>query len=188
MNMNDVLWSKYPWLDLLNSDWHDHLRPSHNEDRLEISEWLQYFLARWRYEVRGIPQQKVIQSLRELRSIIFRIAEHYAHRRKTTQIEWRRLNYYLKNAPYIQQLRLSRQKAFMKVIPIGTRLEIVLGEIAGSFAETVVSGDPFRTKMCQNRNCRWVFYDTSKNRTRRWCDQTCRNLMKVRQFRMRAKK
>jgi predicted RNA-binding Zn ribbon-like protein len=187
MNIDDVLWSEYPWLDLLNSDWHDHLHAGHDEDRLEIKEWLEYFLARWKFDVRGIPRQQVIQSLRELRSIIFRIAERYAHGQKTTPQEWHRLNKYLKNAPYIRQLLISRQKPFMEVIPVGSKLEIVLGEIAGSFAGTVVSGDPFRTKMCQNKNCRWVFYDTSKNRTRRWCDQTCRNLMKVRQFRLRSK-
>jgi predicted RNA-binding Zn ribbon-like protein len=31
--------------------------------------------------------------------------------------------------------------------------------------------------------CGWVFYDRSKNRSRRWCEQaTCANLMKVRRF------
>ncbi len=34
--------------------------------------------------------------------------------------------------------------------------------------------------------CGWVFYDRSKNRSRKWCEQaTCANLMKVRRFRQR---
>jgi predicted RNA-binding Zn ribbon-like protein len=42
---------------------------------------------------------------------------------------------------------------------------------------------------CGNQECRWLFLDTSKNHTRRWCDmKVCGNRMKARRFKaqMRA--
>lgn len=36
---------------------------------------------------------------------------------------------------------------------------------------------------CGNAECRWLFLDTSKNHTRRWCDmKVCGNRMKARRF------
>jgi predicted RNA-binding Zn ribbon-like protein len=39
---------------------------------------------------------------------------------------------------------------------------------------------------CGSPTCRWLFLDTSKNHTRRWCDMTiCGNRMKARRFHSR---
>ena len=39
-----------------------------------------------------------------------------------------------------------------------------------------------------NPDCRWAFYDGSKNRSGRWCDMaSCGNRMKARAFRERAR-
>ena len=41
-----------------------------------------------------------------------------------------------------------------------------------------------RVRSCSNPACRWLFLDTSKNQTRRWCDmKICGNRMKARRFR-----
>jgi predicted RNA-binding Zn ribbon-like protein len=40
-----------------------------------------------------------------------------------------------------------------------------------------------RVRMCECDTCRWLFLDTSKNHTRRWCDmKICGNRMKARRF------
>ncbi len=42
-------------------------------------------------------------------------------------------------------------------------------------------------KECAADNCNWLFYDASRNRSRRWCDmRDCGNRAKVRRFRKRA--
>ena len=42
---------------------------------------------------------------------------------------------------------------------------------------------PARLHTCASGTCRWLFLDTSKNRTRRWCDmKTCGNRAKARRF------
>ena len=40
-----------------------------------------------------------------------------------------------------------------------------------------------RLRTCASDTCRWLFLDTSKNRTRRWCDmRTCGNRAKARRY------
>jgi predicted RNA-binding Zn ribbon-like protein len=48
----------------------------------------------------------------------------------------------------------------------------------------MVSSDLERIRSCAATTCAWLFLDTTKNRTRRWCDmKTCGNREKVRRFR-----
>lgn len=43
-----------------------------------------------------------------------------------------------------------------------------------------------RLRSCQTETCRWLFLDTSKNHSRRWCDmKVCGNRMKARRFQAR---
>lgn len=43
-----------------------------------------------------------------------------------------------------------------------------------------------RLKVCANDQCRWLFLDHSKNRSRQWCGaETCGNRARVRRFRLR---
>ncbi|HXY97447.1 MAG TPA: CGNR zinc finger domain-containing protein [Steroidobacteraceae bacterium] len=40
-----------------------------------------------------------------------------------------------------------------------------------------------RVRACDADSCRWLFLDTSRNHTRRWCDmKVCGNRMKARRF------
>ena len=52
-----------------------------------------------------------------------------------------------------------------------------------SVERLLVSDDIERLRDCGNPDCRWLFLDTSKNHTRRWCDmKVCGNRMKARRF------
>ncbi len=45
-----------------------------------------------------------------------------------------------------------------------------------------------RLKVCNNAECRWVFYDRSRNQQGHWCDMTvCGNRLKNRAFRARRR-
>jgi predicted RNA-binding Zn ribbon-like protein len=62
----------------------------------------------------------------------------------------------------------------------------VLWPLARSAAELLTSADLAFIRECQGEDCGWLFLDTSRNRTRRWCDmRDCGNLAKVRRFRRR---
>jgi predicted RNA-binding Zn ribbon-like protein len=54
--------------------------------------------------------------------------------------------------------------------------------------ELVMSDKVQRVRACGVETCRWLFLDTSKNHTRRWCDmKICGNRVKARRFQARMK-
>jgi len=59
--------------------------------------------------------------------------------------------------------------------------------IAESAGDLLIEGEPKRIKECGGENCNWLFYDASRNRSRRWCDmKDCGNRAKQRRHRRRA--
>ncbi len=66
--------------------------------------------------------------------------------------------------------------------------DYIIWMIAESAAELLSSDLLSRIKMCPGENCGWLFLDTSKNKSRQWCDmKDCGNLAKVRRFREKQK-
>jgi predicted RNA-binding Zn ribbon-like protein len=63
-----------------------------------------------------------------------------------------------------------------------------LWTLATSAADLMTSEAVDRVRACGNPECRWLFLDTSKNHTRRWCDmKLCGNRMKARRFKAHRK-
>ncbi|HYR09186.1 MAG TPA: CGNR zinc finger domain-containing protein, partial [Longimicrobium sp.] len=70
----------------------------------------------------------------------------------------------------------------------GAELDRVLWPVVRDAAELLVSGDLRRVGKCCGDNCDWLYLDTSRNRSRRWCDmQSCGNRAKARRHYHRAK-
>jgi predicted RNA-binding Zn ribbon-like protein len=62
-----------------------------------------------------------------------------------------------------------------------------LHPVAQSAAEVLTEGEVARVKQCASEECAWLFYDVSRNRSRRWCEmKDCGNKAKQREFRRRA--
>lgn len=61
----------------------------------------------------------------------------------------------------------------------------IAGRIALMAAELLTSRDQRRAvRICQGRNCGWLFLDLSRGGHRRWCsDKTCGSAARVRKFR-----
>lgn len=58
--------------------------------------------------------------------------------------------------------------------------------VAYSALELLTHGDLDRLRKCAADDCDWLFIDTSRNRSRKWCDmKTCGNRAKVARFRER---
>lgn len=63
-------------------------------------------------------------------------------------------------------------------------LDSILWQIARSAADLLISHELDRVRECASETCSWLFVDTTKNRSRRWCDMnSCGNRYKVRKFR-----
>jgi predicted RNA-binding Zn ribbon-like protein len=74
------------------------------------------------------------------------------------------------------------------LIPIGgvSSYATQITAVAKALLYSRADGSFTRIKTCARPRCRWAFYDTSKNRSRRWCSMdSCGNLMKNRDYRAR---
>jgi predicted RNA-binding Zn ribbon-like protein len=86
---------------------------------------------------------------------------------------------------------LNRQVARLR---LGVRLEweweggqeapdAILGVIVRHALDLLLDDARRRVRLCEADDCVWVFLDTSKNHSRRWCDmKQCGNRMKARRF------
>jgi predicted RNA-binding Zn ribbon-like protein len=60
-------------------------------------------------------------------------------------------------------------------------LDRVLWPVVRSAANLLTSDELSETRVCASENCDWLFLDTSKNHSRRWCNmKTCGNRAKAR--------
>lgn len=61
-----------------------------------------------------------------------------------------------------------------------------LAKVVAAIAVARIRGTWARLKLCPDDTCQWAFYDTSRNRSKRWCSmEVCGNRNKVRAFRER---
>jgi predicted RNA-binding Zn ribbon-like protein len=70
--------------------------------------------------------------------------------------------------------------------PTAKGLEKALGSLLVVVINAMADGSWWRLKSCRESKCQWVFYDTSKNRSGRWCAMTvCGSRTKARAYRKR---
>lgn len=67
------------------------------------------------------------------------------------------------------------------------KAEYPLWLLAAAAVNLLSGGSDGRLRECGDGECRWLFLDTSRNRSRRWCDmKVCGNRMKARRFKAKA--
>ena len=72
--------------------------------------------------------------------------------------------------------------------PLETPIEAVLGPIALSALATLSQADLTRIKQCEGEKCGWLFFDTTKNKSRRWCEmEICGNRAKQKRHSARVR-
>jgi len=70
--------------------------------------------------------------------------------------------------------------------PRASGIDNLCGRLVSVAAGAMLDGSWGRLKAC--RNCRWAFFDESKNRSARWCSmQLCGNRLKTRTYRRRQR-
>ena len=86
------------------------------------------------------------------------------------------------------QLLVYRDGAFLwtwEEVP--DSLDRMLWPTALSAGDLLTSADLSRLRQCKSDECGWLFLDSSRNRSRHWCDMNdCGNRDKVRRFRQRS--
>jgi len=202
--MAEKLWrfhlSGRPALDFANTvSWRASGRPV---ERLESAE----DLVRWAKQSRVItdrdarelaqqarrkpaPTTAAVARVRVLREAIYRVFSMIADSHQPNQSDMATINRVLSEA--MRHIRVTRRahggfvSAWQKGPP---SLRRVLWPVARSVAEVLTSEDLGRLKKCPSANCGWIFLDTTRNHTRRWCDmKVCGNRAKARRYYLRQR-
>ncbi len=172
-------------LDVLNSDWHDYRGTGKDENRLLSPEWWRQLIAHWNFSVDDVPNTSTITTFQELRALMQRVVQALLQQHIPLKQDILLLNSYLDKAPFKLKLTNTNDDLQLQQVPLVTGWEHVLGEVVISFATLLSNYDFSRIKQCENPDCRWVYYDESANQSRRWCEDACANLIRVRRFRAR---
>jgi predicted RNA-binding Zn ribbon-like protein len=182
-----------PALDLVNAlDW--RFRASGSEELLPSYDALVGFCEqsevltpkqarRLRRDVTDSAGEKTLRSARELREAAAEFLYAMLEERKPAAPTIDTLERFFKDAH--RQQRLRRAAA-------GLQWDWPDGELAAELpvftlalrVEALLTSERLKAlRECGDPACRWLFLDTSKNHTRRWCDmKVCGNRMKARRF------
>ncbi|SFJ88791.1 CGNR zinc finger domain-containing protein [Thermoflavimicrobium dichotomicum] len=175
-------------IDFMNSDWRDWRGSGRREDRLYQTAWIESFLQKWEFEAPIPPDPETLMTLRKLRDGMRSIVEALVENKPAQQVDIDQLNQALQHAQTYPQLYWHKEGFRMEQVSSAHGWPFVISQIAASFAELVTYEDVRRIKICANDDCRWIFFDESRNRARHWCDsRLCGNLLKVRRFRAKKK-
>lgn len=92
-------------------------------------------------------------------------------------------------AARIAGLRLDfGQGGSVRVTSSSTGVAGVIATVLSAMHRAMSDGSWGRLKICRNPDCRWAFYDRSRNHSRIWCEmKECGNVMKARRFRRKAR-
>ncbi|MEX3620222.1 CGNR zinc finger domain-containing protein [Paenibacillus glucanolyticus] len=177
------------WDDFLNSEWHDWRGSGRSEDRLYREDWLTDFIDEYHLQMTLPLKTDGLDLLKQLRSFLRKCVQHIVAGEPPSRQQLEELNRWMAAGPVVRQLGMQGdQKFVLTYTPVNPDLQVLSAEIAGSFAQTLEQGELTRFRICTNPDCLWVYYDDTRNRSKRYCDdKACGNLMKVRRFRAKKK-
>lgn len=132
--------------------------------------------------------EAALTQARLLRELLFKLFDASAEGRVPAQELRTELNTWLLKAATHRQLEPSDAGLRWLWFRGDDELDWMLWPLAWSAAELLGSDDLGRLKECAQEDCRWLFLDLSKNRSRRWCTmEQCGNRAKAKRHYERRK-
>jgi len=177
------------WDDFMNSLHRDWRGDGKEDDRLNNPEWIRKWMDRHRLRMEQLPDAVQLASLKKLRVLLHRIAKAFVDNLEPEDADLDELNERMARGQVIRRLELAEDGRYaLKLEAANDGWTAIEAEITASFARALAEGEPSRIRFCGNPSCLWVYYDDTRNRSKRYCnDKLCGNLMKVRRFRARKK-
>ncbi len=183
-----LTWLSSPCLDFVNSTFADHTGGERVFDRLPLREWWKWLASRWELRLPPNLDSEDLAKLRQFRGELRGVIERARRGQwpNARDVAW--VNRRLARSPYRFTVDSERHGWRVRRQPEASSWSGVIAEILLSFTTMLTTGNPRRIRRCGNRSCTWIFYDESRNRSRRWCDpRHCGNLIKVRRHRARIR-
>jgi predicted RNA-binding Zn ribbon-like protein len=145
-------------------------------------------MRRLRSAARHDPKRaaRVLGRALRLREALYRIFKSLIEGRRFPTADVNILRKELRTARARQRLLVSGAGFAWRWDDSEDALDAPLWRVSQSAADLLTSADLGKLRQCGGDECGWLFLDTSRNRTRRWCDmKDCGNRAKVRRFRRR---
>ena len=128
-------------------------------------------------------QTKVLHKAIRLRETIYRIFSSLSEGKPVSNNDLIAFNKFLSQT--MKNSQIVRIKNGYQLDSRGemTKLGGLLNPLIHSAADLLVSEELKRVKKCGDPACGWLFLDTSRNKSRRWCNMSdCGNRAKARRF------
>jgi predicted RNA-binding Zn ribbon-like protein len=172
-------------LEFVNSSW--YITHKLFVDPLRDSEWLMKLADKWNIKSLPSPTELEMANLIEVRNQFAMLLRKTMVGNMLTKEDIELINNYMANASFYRQLQDEKGAFVLLDIPGVPDWGWFMAEVAASFSRFYSSEAVDSLKTCENTECGWFFVDESKSRNRKWCDDTCATLMKVRRFRQKKK-
>jgi predicted RNA-binding Zn ribbon-like protein len=167
-------------------------------DYLDLVTWARHAKATTEAEAKALAKEaslqpseagRVLRLALRLREALYRIFKATLSGRAPDEGDLAILNEELLMAKGAQQIVSTENGFEWRWSRPGTSLEKILWLVSESASELLIRGDLSRLRRCGGDDCGWIFEDTTRNRSRHWCDmRDCGNRDHVRRFRQRQRK
>jgi predicted RNA-binding Zn ribbon-like protein len=132
--------------------------------------------------------KKAISSAIELREAIYSIFSSMVEGTALPKKDLATFNNYLSRAMMSSQIIETEDGFSLETRRDKNKLDWMLNPVVRSAAELLVSDEARKVKECGDNACGWLFLDSSRNQSRRWCAmKDCGNRAKARRFYKRKK-
>jgi predicted RNA-binding Zn ribbon-like protein len=126
---------------------------------------------------------EVLRQAKDLRETVAAIAYAQLDGKELPASALVTLERYFKQAGSHRHLTSDKLRPVWSWRGLDSQVVAPLWLLAQATADFLLSEAAFELRCCASETCRWLFLDTSKNHTRRWCDmKVCGNRMKARRF------
>ncbi|WP_042121035.1 CGNR zinc finger domain-containing protein [Paenibacillus senegalensis] len=175
-------------IDIMNSNRVDWQNAENVRDMLDDEKWLNELLQKWKLEASSPIDTVSLKKLKALRKQMYAIVSKLSNGDELQRNQLHEVNNILEDMSTYIRMDYKNNEFALEYSYSEKGWFLVIWHVAKSFADMLCNYGTTRVKVCHNQNCGWVFYDQSKNKSRRWCDdKVCGNIMKVRRFRSRKK-
>jgi predicted RNA-binding Zn ribbon-like protein len=124
----------------------------------------------------------------ELRETLHRLFAARASDMPVADRDIAQLNQALEEAPARDKLDRTKESLGWKAPREEISAAALLAPVLWSAADLLLQGNAARIRQCANEKCRWVFVDSSKAGSRRWCTMSsCGNRAKAQRHYHKAK-
>lgn len=139
-------------------------------------------------EQRPAEATAALQQAMQLREAIYRVLQATIVETSPAAADLALLNTALASAMSRARLVPQEHSYVWDWMPADDVLERMLWDVARSAADVLTSSELHMVRVCAADDCNWLFLDTSKNQSRRWCSMKgCGNRSKVRKHYERKK-